>query len=70
VDLQTTATLLKQYRQSLLDRQIVVVSESGIHQPADLQTVRAAGAQAVLVGESLIKQPDPLQAIVDLYSST
>jgi indole-3-glycerol phosphate synthase len=69
VDLQTTAALLEQYRQPLLDRQILVVSESGIHQPVDLQTVKAAGAQAVLVGESLIKQPDPMQAIVDLYSS-
>jgi indole-3-glycerol phosphate synthase len=70
VSLQTTGDLLDKYRQQLIDRQIVVVSESGIHQPADLQTVRAAGAQAVLVGESLLKQPDLTQAIANLYSST
>ncbi len=70
VRLQTTSELLSKYHQQLLDRQILVVSESGIHQPADLQMVKAAGAQAVLVGESLIKQPDPTQAITNLYSST
>jgi indole-3-glycerol phosphate synthase len=69
VSLQTTSDLLAKYRQQLTDRQILVVSESGIHQSADLQTVAEAGAQAVLVGESLIKQPNLNQAIVDLYSS-
>ncbi len=67
VDLQTTAELMNHYRSQLLDRQILVVSESGIQHPADLQAVQAAGAQAVLVGESLLKQPDPRQAIADLY---
>jgi indole-3-glycerol phosphate synthase len=70
VDLATTATLMSKYDQQLIDRQILVVSESGIHQPADLQTVSAAGARAVLVGESLIKQPDPTQAIATLYGSS
>ncbi len=68
VDLQTTAELMNKYGQQLIDRQILVVSESGIHQPADLTAVKNAGARAVLVGESLIKQPDPTQAIIDLYS--
>jgi indole-3-glycerol phosphate synthase len=70
VDLQTTQNLMSKYGQQLIDRQILVVSESGIHQPADLQTVTAAGARAVLVGESLIKQPDPTQAIATLYGSS
>jgi indole-3-glycerol phosphate synthase len=69
VSLQTTGDLLDTYRQQLIDRQIIVVSESGIHQSADLKTVTEAGAQAVLVGESLIKQPDLNQAITDLYGS-
>ncbi len=70
VSLQTTQDLMSQYGQQLIDRQILVVSESGIHQPTDLQTVTAAGARAVLVGESLIKQPDPTQAIANLYASS
>ncbi|HEY9734972.1 MAG TPA: indole-3-glycerol phosphate synthase TrpC, partial [Trichocoleus sp.] len=66
--LETTCQLIAA-RQALLEqRQALVVSESGIHTPADLQTVTAAGASAVLVGESLMKQPDPGQAIVDLFT--
>ncbi len=67
VSLQTTGDLLAKYRQQLIDRQILVVSESGIHQSADLKIVVEAGAQAILVGESLIKQPDLTQAIGNLY---
>ncbi len=70
VNLQTTAELMSKYGQQLIDRQILVVSESGIHQPADLTAVKNAGVRAVLVGESLIKQPNPSQAIIDLYSAT
>ena len=36
----------------------VVVSESGIFTPADVARVVAAGARAVLVGESLMRQSD------------
>ncbi|MDB5309981.1 MAG: indole-3-glycerol phosphate synthase TrpC [Gemmataceae bacterium] len=36
----------------------VVVSESGIRTPADLKRLRAAGARAVLVGESLMRAAD------------
>jgi len=55
VDLATTETLLGTYGRELSDRGIVVVSESGIHGRADLERVAAAGAQAVLVGESLMR---------------
>ncbi len=69
VDLATTAALMSKYGQQLIDRQILVVSESGIHQPTDLAAVTKSGARAVLVGESLIKQPDPTQAIAQLYGA-
>ncbi len=36
----------------------IVVSESGIRTHADLERLRAAGARAVLVGESLMRAPD------------
>jgi indole-3-glycerol phosphate synthase len=69
VDLQTTQQLLQARGPQLQERQILVVSESGLHGPDDLATVRQAGAQAILVGESLVKQPDPAQAIVALYGN-
>jgi indole-3-glycerol phosphate synthase len=68
VDLQTTGDLLKKYGPALTERDILVVSESGIHRPEDLATVRLTGAAAILVGESLVKQPDPAQAIADLFA--
>jgi indole-3-glycerol phosphate synthase len=66
VDLATTQNLITARASELTDRNILVVSESGIHHPADLQTVANAGAKAVLIGESLVKQPDPGQALADL----
>ncbi|MFN4194989.1 MAG: indole-3-glycerol phosphate synthase TrpC [Thermosynechococcus sp.] len=57
VDLATTETLLATYGAQLRDRDILVVSESGIHQRADVERVTQAGAQAILVGESLMRPP-------------
>jgi indole-3-glycerol phosphate synthase len=69
VDLQTTSQLLGLRRQELSDRRIAIVSESGIHTAEDLKIVAEAGANAVLIGESFIKQEDPGQAIVDLFAA-
>lgn len=69
VDLGTTCDLLGARGEQLQQRQIIIVSESGLHSAADLQRVRAAGAQAVLIGESLVKQPDPGAAIRKLYAT-
>jgi indole-3-glycerol phosphate synthase len=67
VDLQTTEQLLAARGEQLKEREILVVSESGLHQPEDLQRVQRAGASAVLIGESLVKQPDPGGAIAHLF---
>ncbi|ADI62749.1 indole-3-glycerol phosphate synthase TrpC [Trichormus azollae] len=67
VDLQTTCQLLKDKGSQLQARNILVVSESGIHTPEDLSVVETAGASAVLIGESLVKQPDPKLAITNLF---
>ncbi|PSN80490.1 indole-3-glycerol phosphate synthase TrpC, partial [filamentous cyanobacterium CCP4] len=65
--LETTAELIAARRDELTASGAVVISESGIHTPADLQAVTTAGAAAVLIGESLIRQPDPGLAIDQLY---
>jgi indole-3-glycerol phosphate synthase len=69
VDLQTTCTLLASRQTELHDRGILVVSESGLHTADDLKIVANAGAKAVLIGESLVKQPDPGQAIAQLFAN-
>ncbi|MEM6518850.1 MAG: indole-3-glycerol phosphate synthase TrpC [Cyanobacteria bacterium P01_C01_bin.70] len=66
--LETTEHLLAQRRESMQSRDCFIVSESGIHQPADVTTVQAAGAQGILVGESLMRQADLQQAIAALYA--
>ncbi|BCL38954.1 indole-3-glycerol phosphate synthase TrpC [Nostoc sp. MS1] len=68
VDLQTTCELLAARGSQLQERDILVVSESGLHNPEDLSVVSQAGASAVLIGESLVKQPDPEIAITNLFS--
>lgn len=51
--LQTTEEL-----QSYVPKESVLVSESGIYTYEDIQYVKKCGAQAVLVGESLMRQDD------------
>jgi indole-3-glycerol phosphate synthase len=67
VDLQTTCQLLSDRGNQLQERGILVVSESGLHEIADLDRVASAGATAVLIGESLVRQPDPTVAIASLF---
>ncbi len=67
VDLQTTCSMLAERGEQLQERNILVVSESGLHQAEDLALVAASGAKAVLIGESLIKQPDVEKAIANLF---
>lgn len=68
--LETTTELIDARRERLAASGALVVSESGIHTPADLRAVTAAGVEAVLVGESLIRQPDPGLAIDQLYEKS
>lgn len=48
---------------ALLPKDAVRVAESGIHTAADLQTLRTAGYDAFLVGESLMRQDKPGAAL-------
>jgi indole-3-glycerol phosphate synthase len=45
---------------------VVAVSESGIASAADAARARAAGAHAVLVGEALMRSPDPAALVASL----
>ncbi len=44
-----------------------VVSESGIHTPDDVAQLQAGGIGAFLIGESLMRQPDPGLALRNLF---
>ncbi|MDQ1697981.1 MAG: indole-3-glycerol phosphate synthase, partial [Frankiaceae bacterium] len=48
---------------------VVKVAESGVRGPHDLLAYAAAGADAVLVGEGLVKHNDPRQAVADLVAA-
>ncbi len=50
----------------LIPATALAVSESGIFTAADAQRVRRAGARAVLVGEALMKAPEP-QALITAF---
>ncbi|MBN9517894.1 indole-3-glycerol phosphate synthase TrpC [bacterium] len=67
-DLRTFATRLEHTLDLLakIPADRVVVSESGIRTHADLQRLGAAGAKAVLVGESLMRAPDIGAALDEL----
>jgi indole-3-glycerol phosphate synthase len=46
----------------------VVVAESGIRTAEDVQRMRNAGVNAILVGENLMRAPDPAAALVSLLA--
>ena len=68
VTLQTTQDILAARKEILEQRDILVVSESGLHTQEDLNTVKQAGAKAVLIGESLVKQENIEQAVSNLFA--
>jgi len=49
-----------------LPRDAVHVAESGIRTAADIARMRSAGYQAFLIGESLMRQPNPAAALTSL----
>jgi indole-3-glycerol phosphate synthase len=67
-DLRTMKTdLAHTFRMvDLIEDRSVVVSESGIRAPHDIARLQDHGVGIVLVGEHLLRQPDPGQALRDL----
>jgi indole-3-glycerol phosphate synthase len=52
-----------------LPSDVVKIAESGVRGPLDLIEYAAAGADAVLVGESLVTGTDPRQAVAELVTA-
>ena len=65
VDLATTERLAAE-----LPGGVWLVAESGIHAPADIARLEAAGADAFLVGEALMREADPGAALRKLRRSS
>lgn len=53
----------------LIPVHVIKIAESGIRGPRDLFAYAAAGADAVLVGESLVTGKDPRSAVADLVTA-
>lgn len=66
VDLATTERLMQRFGDTLRQRGLLLVSESGLFRRDDLDRVQSAGADAVLVGEALMRQPDVTVALETL----
>lgn len=63
VDVRRTFELL-----DAIPEGVIVVSESGIASPEQLRELQERGAHAVLVGESLMRAPDPARALRELLN--
>jgi len=61
VDLSLTERLRR-----VIPLEVVLVAESGIHTQEDARRMRDAGADAILVGEVLMRSPDPAACIRQL----
>ncbi len=61
--LDTTRTLLKSGSAGR-----TVITESGIHTAADIKYMQAAGVYGFLIGEALVRQPDPGRALARLLA--
>jgi indole-3-glycerol phosphate synthase len=64
VDLRTTARLRSQ-----IPDEIVLVAESGVHAPADVAQLADMGADAMLVGEALVRAARPSEKARELVEA-
>jgi len=68
-DLEVTKKLAKNYANQIKENSITLVSESGLFNREDLDLVKSYGADAVLVGESLMSQEDILGGVKKLIGN-
>jgi indole-3-glycerol phosphate synthase len=67
-DLAVTEQLMERFGAQIRAKGALLVSESGLFTRDDLDRVQGAGADAVLVGESLMRQPDVTTALETLIN--
>ena len=65
IDLGTTGRLIRAMGDRRGDR--VIVGESGVRSADDVAALVAAGADAVLIGETLMRRPDLAAAFAELF---
>lgn len=65
VDITTTERLLQKHSKG----KSVIISESGISRPADIQYLKKAGADAFLVGTSIMETGDIGARVAELYNA-
>ena len=68
-DLEVTKKLANNYANQIKENSITLVSESGLFNREDLDLVKSYGADAVLVGESLMSQEDILGGVKKLIGN-
>ena len=61
--------MAKNYANQIKENAITLVSESGLFNREDLDLVKSYGADAVLVGESLMSQEDILGGVKKLIGN-
>jgi indole-3-glycerol phosphate synthase len=66
VDLDVTERLAARLRKATAHQDCLIVAESGIHTRADVERLRKAGANAILVGESLMKHANVSTKVKEL----
>jgi indole-3-glycerol phosphate synthase len=54
---------------TLIPEGVVKVAESGINGPSDITRLKQAGFSCFLVGESLVKSPDPAQLLKEMVAA-
>lgn len=69
VDVAVTERLARAIRSNPTRQDILLVSESGIKTRADVERVKRAGADAILVGETLVRAPAIQQKVAELLAN-
>ncbi len=69
IDIKTTDSLVRKYSEKLILEDIFIVSESGLFDRKDLDMVLQYGAKGVLVGESLMREDDVENALINLIGN-
>ena len=70
MDLGTTERLAEMVRRSPRGGEVLLVAESGIRCRADVERLARGGAQAILVGESLMRASNLKAMVSELLAGT